>query len=444
MSESSLLAQAALEHGARAVHDWFSPAQRIALRYCWRAWRRPLGVIEPGKMYRGQVAPPGRWGIWLFRAGRGSGKTRTGAEWIREEALKYPGIRCAMVGETADEARKVMLNGESGLLNCFAPWEGARFHFTDQMISLPNESLIFLMSSEKPEKFRGPQFHRIWLDELPKWKRVGDTWNQIKFCNRLPIPGDRPRMMISTTPRPSQLLKSIANRSDTVITIGSTYDNAANLDDSFLEEMRALEGTSFGRQEIFGEQFDEASGAIFKLAWIETHRTNTRPPMVRIVVAVDPTSSRKKNSDLAGIVVAGLADNGRVYVLQDASMRSSPEKWGRRAIEMFHRWGADCVVCETTMGGELVPTTLRLIDPNVPVKIKGGNRNKVSRAEPVAVCYEQGKVSHLGLFSELEDEMVNYVLGSSESPDRMDAMVYAVSELLGLGTESDGAAYYGG
>lgn len=439
MSRQSLLTIAALRYGPRFVHDAFTPEQREALRYYWPAYRRPLGVIEPGKIFSGQEEPPGNWAVWLISAGRGYGKTRSGAEWLREKASKYPNTRWAMVGETSDEARKVMMFGPSGLYNCFAPWEGAHWNFTDQCLTLRNGSMIFLYSAEKPEKFRGPQFHGAWLDEFPKWKRLHEAWDQLNMGVRLPLPGDRPRILISTTPRPSRLLKDIRARKDTVITIGSTYENSANLDRSFLDKMSIYRGTALGRQEIDGHQFDEAAGAMFRLQWIDQYRVEQKPPMARIVVAVDPTSSAKKRSDLCGLVVCGLGEDGRGYVLEDASMRASPERWGRRAVELYNKWGADCVVAETNMGGTLIETVLRLVDPDIPVKTNGSNRNKVSRAEPVAALYEQGKVSHVGMFKELEDEMVNYVLGSSESPDRMDAMVFAITELMLA--HDEGAAY---
>ena len=356
--------------------------------------------------------------------------TRLGAEWIRERAMRFPGTRWAIVGETNDEARKVMLKGESGLLSVCAPWERPHFNFTDQSLEFSNGSTVYLYSAEKPEKFRGPQFHGAWLDEFPKWRRMRDAWDHIRFGVRLPLRGDRPRVVITTTPRPNKLLKEIRERASTVVTEGSTYENQANLDQSFLDELANWKDSKLGQQEIFGRQFDEAPGAIFLARWIDEHRRAEAPRMRRIVVAVDPTSSDTDRSDETGIVVCGLGDDGRGYVLHDASIRATPDRWARRAVEAYRHWGADCIVAETTMGGDLVPSMIKLVDPLIPVKIKGGNRGKVSRAEPVAALYEQGKISHVGGFDDLENQMTNYTLGARESPDRMDAMVYAISELM--------------
>jgi phage terminase large subunit-like protein len=428
-ARESLIASALGLLTPREIHDALSPRERLALRYCWPAHRRPLFRRDDGT-WGGQAAPPGQWVVWLVSAGRGFGKTRLGAEWIRDRAMRFPGTRWAIVGETADEARKVMLKGESGLLSVCAPWEKPHFNFTDQSLEFPNGSSVYLYSAEKPEKFRGPQFHGAWLDEFPKWRRMREAWDHIRFGVRLPLRGDRPRVVITTTPRPNKLLREIRARASTVITTGSTYENQANLDQSFLDELENWKGSKLGQQEIYGIQYDEAPGAIFLASWIEKARVKEAPRMRRIVVAVDPTSSDTDRSDETGIVVAGLGEDGRGYVLEDASIRCTPDRWARRAVDAYKHWGADCIVAETTMGGDLVPSMIKLVDSRVPVKIKGGNRGKVSRAEPVAALYEQGKVSHVNGFDELENQMVNYVLGARESPDRMDAMVYAVSELL--------------
>ena len=428
-ARESLIASALDLLTPREIHDALGPRERLALRYCWPAHRRPLFRRDDGT-WGGQAAPPGQWVVWLVSAGRGFGKTRLGAEWIRDRAMRFPGTRWAIVGETADEARKVMLKGESGLLSVCAPWERPHFNFTDQSLEFPNGSSVYLYSAEKPEKFRGPQFHGAWLDEFPKWRRMREAWDHIRFGVRLPLRGDRPRVVITTTPRPNKLLREIRARASTVITTGSTYENQANLDQSFLDELENWKNSKLGQQEIYGKQFDEAPGAIFLASWIEKARVKEAPRMRRIVVAVDPTSSDTDRSDETGIVVAGLGEDGRGYVLEDASIRCTPDRWARRAVEVYKRWGADTIVAETTMGGDLVPSMIKLVDSRIPVKIKGGNRGKVSRAEPVAALYEQGKVSHVGGFDELENQMVNYVLGARESPDRMDAMVYAISELM--------------
>jgi predicted phage terminase large subunit-like protein len=422
--------------GARQLHDSLTPDQRLALRYCWQAHARPLERLPNGE-YIGQLPPPGDWITWLVNAGRGFGKTRIGAEWVRSIAKANPGCRIAIVGATADETRKVMYRGDSGIERCCPPWEQPHFNVTDQCLEWRNGSVAYLYSADKPDLFRGPQHHFAWADEMAKWRRLQDAWDNLTMGLRL---GPLPRMLVTTTPRPLALLRELRKRPSTVVTTGSMFDNVANLPASFIADMKArYSGTALGEQELYGEMFEQAPGALWSLAWIDKPRvrrpaaaplTWTPVKMRRLVVGVDPAETSKDESDETGIVVAGLGEDGRGYILEDASDKLSPDQWARKVIAVYRKWQADLIVAETTKGGELVTSVLRLVDSNVPILEKGGNRGKVVRAEPVAALYEQGKISHVGLFSELERQMCCYVLGDKESPDHMDAAVHALAELM--------------
>jgi phage terminase large subunit-like protein len=382
---------------------------------------------------RNEQFEPGHddWRLWLVLGGRGSGKSRTGAEWIKRRIryANYP-LRVALVGPSLQETRAVMVEGESGLLSVHAyDEERPAFLPSRREIIFANGTIAQLFSADSPDSLRGPQFHLAWCDELAKWRYAEEAWNMLQFALRL---GERPQQTVTTTPRPLRLLKSLMQDSQTVLTRSRTLDNAGPLSQSFLSELHRLyEGTRLARQELDGEIVDDDPNALFQRDMIERHRVRAAPPLSRIVVAVDPPVSASKRSDACGIVCAGLAEDRRAYVLDDQTTQGqSPTHWARKAIALYHARQADAIIAEVNQGGNLVTEVLRNIDPSVPVRPVRANRGKFLRAEPVAALYEQGRVSHVGAFADLEDEMCSLALDGEGSPDRLDALVWALTELL--------------
>ena len=371
--------------------------------------------------------------------GRGAGKTRAGAEWVRGLVLgphddgEAPAGRIALIGETLADVRDVMVHGPSGLLSL--DWgRGAhpRWIGSKRRLELPNGALAFAFSSEDPESLRGPQFEIAWCDELAKWRYAEATWDMLQFGLRL---GSRPRQVVTTTPRPIPLVKRLIEDNDTVTTRAKTIDNERNLAPAFLTKVVArYQGTRLGRQELDAELIDERADALWHRAAIEACRVTAAPELRRIVVAVDPPASSGEGSDACGIVAAGLGPDGNGYVLVDATAeRLSPARWAKRAVDLFHRLEADRIVAEVNQGGEMVEAVIRQADKDVPVETVRASRGKYLRAEPVAALYEQGRVKHVGAFPELEDEMCDFALGglsSGRSPDRLDALVWALSALM--------------
>lgn len=384
-----------------------------------------------------QVAPSGDWNTWLFLAGRGAGKTRSGAEWVRDQ-VKDGAERIALIAPTAADARDVMVEGTSGILS--VSWQHDRDR-TGKQIGLPsyepskrrltwgNGAQATLFSAEEPERLRGPQHDRLWADELAAWKDAQDAWDMAMFGLRI---GDRPRAMVSTTPKPIPLLRALLRDPTTVITRAATHANRANLAGAFLTQIVAkYEGTRLGRQELAGELLEEAEGALWNRAMIERARHGETPALKRIVVAVDPAVTAKAESNLTGIVAAGLGQDGRGYVLADASGRYSPNQWATKAVALFDSLKADRIVAEGNQGGDMVRQTLQSVRPNIPVTIVHASRGKQARAEPIAALYEQHKVGHCGVFPELEDQMCTWEpLGDEPSPDRIDALVWALTDLF--------------
>lgn len=391
-----------------------------------------------------QVAPPDRkddgtlWQIWLILAGRGFGKTRTGAEWIREQ-IKAGAGRVHLVAPTASDARDVMVEGESGLLAVC--WAGDRAANGDMLgrpsyepskrrLTWANGAIATLFSAEEPERLRGPQAEVMWADELAAWKYMRETWDMAMFGLRL---GDRPRVCITTTPKPVSLLRELIKDKRTVVTRGSTFDNAANLAPTFLQSVRdKYEGTRLGRQELHAELLEESEGALWTRDMIEQARLSGAPPAFkRVVVAIDPAVTAKAESNLTGIVVAGLGVDGRGYVLADVTGRYSPDGWAKAALRAFDHWNADRIVAEGNQGGDLVRHTIHTERRTAPVTIVHAKQGKNARAEPVQALYEQGRISHAGQFAELEDQMCTWEpLGDMPSPDRLDAMVWALTSLM--------------
>ncbi len=385
---------------------------------------------------RDQLQPPGDWTTWLMLGGRGAGKTRAGAEWVRALALGLPPFaapvgRIALVGETLGDVRAVMVEGVSGLLGLHGT-EPPRWSGVKRQLVWSNGSVAQAFSSEDPESLRGPQFSAAWCDELAKWKHAEATWDMLQFGLRL---GDRPRQMVTTTPRPIPLLKRILADAGTVVTRATTFDNRGQLAAAFFEKVVArYRGTRLGRQELDAELIEERADALWRRDWIEACRIAAAPQLVRIIVAVDPPASSGEGADACGIVAAGI-DAGRTgYVLCDATAeRLTPARWAKRVVDLYHRLEADRIVAEVNQGGDMVEAIIRQQDASVPVEKVWANRGKLLRAEPVAALYEQGRVRHVGAFPALEDEMCDFSLGglsSGRSPDRLDALVWALSALL--------------
>ena len=390
-----------------------------------------------------QLPPEGAWKSWVIMGGRGAGKTRAGAEWVRAEVEGAgpldPGRskQVALVGETIDQAREVMVFGESGILACSPPdrkpeWEAGR-----KRLVWPNGAVAQVFSAHDPDSLRGPQFDAAWVDELAKWKKAGDAWDMLQFALRL---GPNPRQVVTTTPQNVAVLKAILKNPSTVVTHAPTEANRAYLAASFLDEVKArYAGTRHGQQELEGLLLEDVEGALWTSAQLDAGRVDALPKFSRIVVAVDPPVTGTKTSDACGIVVVGAVTEGppqnwRAVVLEDASVQgASPEQWARAAIAAMDRHKADRLVAEVNQGGALVERVIRGIDAVVPYRGVHASKNKHTRAEPVAALYEQGRVQHVRGLGKLEDQMCQMsVMGymGKGSPDRVDALVWALTDLI--------------
>lgn len=378
----------------------------------WRFWARPE-----------QLPPEGDWRIWLFLAGRGAGKTRSGAEWIadgvRRKNMRYIGLLAA----TQADARSVMVEGESGLL---AVVPTAKYEPANRRILFPGGAMARLISADDPNDVRGFQFDAVWADEFCKWREPQAALDMVLMALRL---GGTPRLMMTTTPRAIKPLHDLLNMPDVAVTRCATVANAANLSPTFLSGLSLrFSGTRLGRQELDGELISDNADALWKREWIERTRLRKIPSLVRVVVAVDPPASIA--GDECGIVAAGLGEDGDAYVLADRSAAGlSPAGWAERVVRAYEAFAADSIVAEANQGGEMVRQVLLSALPNAPVKLVHATRSKQTRAVPAAMLYEQGRVHHVGAFAELEDQMCQYD-GGGQSPDRMDALVWGLADLF--------------
>ncbi len=407
------------------VLDALSPREALALLHDWRFWARP-----------NQLPPSGPWRVWLLLAGRGFGKTRAGAELVRSSVAERRARRLALVAPTAADARDIMVEGESGILAISPHWDRPRYEPSRRRLTWHNGATATFYSADEPERLRGPQHDTAWCDELTSW-RYPEARDMLMFGLRL---GDDPRVVVTTTPRPTPLLRALLKDPAVAVTRGTTYQNRANLAPDFLDQIvRKYEGTRLGRQEIEAEILDELPGGLWSRGLIEAARVRSAPPLSRIVVAIDPAATCGEMADETGIIVAGRDSVGHGWVLSDLSGRYRPIEWANAAIAAYHTHHADRIVAEVNNGGEMVETTIRMIDPNVPFTSVRASRGKVTRAEPIAALYEQGKVHHLGAFPKLEDQMCTLTrrtessvggTGARYSPDRVDALVWALTELL--------------
>jgi len=436
--------------------------EALALKHDWKWWARP-----------DQLAPQGSWSTWLAQCGRGWGKTRCGAEWINEQA-RTPGLRIALIGRTTADVRDVMIRGESGILAVAHPNHRPIYQPSKRLLTWPNGTIAMTYSAEKPDMLRGPQHHKAWADELAAWKYV-DTWNQLQYGLRL---GENPQSIVTTTPRPTALVRSLAADPSTHVTRGSTYDNKANLARKFLQEIaKQFEGTRMGRQELYGDLLTDTPGALWTYANLDHYRvrpvliddptgyegkrlTTQLPHLVRIVVAVDPNvaadtkefekqtragkgaDGKERRGDECGIVVVGLGADGHAYVLQDSTTSAGPAEWAQIVVRLYDQYKANSIVAEANNGGDLIRTTIeafcrdrkdrdgrRLMMP--AIRLVHASKGKRARAEPIATHYEAGRVHHVGTFAELEDEMCTWDATTAvKSPNRIDALVWGATELL--------------
>ena len=379
-----------------------------------------------------QVPPEGIWRVWLLLAGRGFGKTRTGGELVRSMVETGRAGRIALVAPTAADARDVMVEGESGLLALAPSSDRPRYEPSKRRLSWQNGAIATTYSADEPERLRGPQHDFAWCDELAAW-RYPQAWDMLMLGLRL---GEDPRAVITTTPRPTKLIRALVADQTVILTCGSTAENEANLAPAFLSQIIGrYAGTRLGRQELDAEILEDAPGALWNHGLIEAGRVTGAPDLVRIVVAIDPAASSAEHADETGIVVAGKDIAGNGYILADVSGHYSPHEWARAAIAAYRAHGADRVVGEVNNGGDMVEATLRMIDPSVAFTAVRAARGKTARAEPVAALYEQGRVHHVGALPALEDQMCAFVVDFDRahagfSPDRVDALVWALSELL--------------
>lgn len=378
----------------------------------------------------------GPWTTWLLLGGRGAGKTRAGAEWVRALAGAPRGEnekmrRIALIGETEHDVREVMIEGVSGLLAVHARDARPQYLPSRRRVEWKNGAVAQAFSAEDPESLRGPQFSAAWADELAKWRHAEATFDMLQFGLRL---GERPRQAITTTPRPIPLLKRLIADPATALTRAATRDNAYNLAPAFLDNVVArYAGTRLGRQELDGEIIEERADALWSRALIERCRADAPPGLQRIVVAVDPPVSAGRGADACGLVAAGRAGDGTVYVIADETASGlSPAAWAAKAIALWRRLDADALVVEVNQGGDMVRAVIAEADAFVPVIAVRASRGKWLRAEPVSALYEQGRVKHAGVFPALEDEMCDFGLdglSAGRSPDRLDALVWAVTAL---------------
>jgi len=414
----------ALELKARAVKA--EAAQKELAKSRYRQNARPQ-----------QLPPEGDWRIWLILSGRGWGKTFTGAGWIIEKAMSQPGIECAVVAPTFTDVRRTCVEGPSGIIKSLPSGALEQYNRSNGQITLTNGSKIHMVSADEPDRARGLNLSYAWLDEFASW-RYEETWTA-GLAPALRI--GNPQTIITTTPRPTKLLREFMSRTDgsVVVTRGSTFDNAANLSQAALEELKSrYEGTRLGRQELYGELLLDTPGALWRLSDIDETRVDEAPELVRIVVAIDPAVTSGEESDETGIVVVGKGADGRGYVLADRSCRDTPSGWAHRAVQAFHDFNADRIVAEKNQGGDMVEQTIRSVLPTAPYKGITAKQGKRLRAEPIAALYEQGRISHVGAFDLLEDQMTTWLPDSGLSPDRLDALVHGLTELgLAAGSSAD-------
>ena len=418
-----------------------TPEQATELRRSWKWTARPE-----------QIQPTGNWKHWLILSGRGWGKTRTAAEFIVEEVLRGRATRIALVGRTAADVRDVMVQGSSGILKVAelrglkAKYEPSKrlitFTFTIDGKKFTAEAHTY--SAEEPSLLRGPDHDLYWCDELAAWpmsktnNKAHEAWDNLMMGLRI---GTKPRGIVTTTPRPVSLVRQIRADNSTITTVGSTFENASNLSSDFIQEIRTkYEGTRVGRQELYGEILEDVEGALWTISTIDDARVQEHPQLSRVVVAIDPAVSTNDSSDFTAITVAGLGIDGDFYVLHSEALKTSPNVWANRALDVFDQYQADKIIAERNNGGDLVEHTIRTVRRTAAMKTIHASRGKQVRAEPIAALYEQGKVHHVGIHQQLEDQLITFPV-ANDHDDLVDSLVYSLTE-LDPSTKKAGAKVY--
>lgn len=418
----------------KKLFEQLGPAKTEELKHDWNFWARD-----------NQLEPEGDWRTWFLNCGRGFGKTRTGVEWVREQ-VKLGRKRIAAVAATNSDIERVMVKGESGFLNvCWKgdkTYRGGKMGFpewspTKRTLTWENGAKVEFYSAEEPERLRGPQFEIAWCDELAAWNKAEETWSMLQFCLRL---GKQPRVVVTTTPKSTSLVRRLLKEPSTTITTGSTFDNSANLAKTYLQAVsEQYEGTRLGRQELYAEVLTENEGALWTADMIDRCQISRvdLPELARVVVSVDPAVTSNVESDMTGMIVAGIDINGKGYVLGDYTFKGSPEQWATKAVDLYYKHGASRIVYESNQGKDLIPSLFKTIDPNLPLRGVHASTAKIARAEPISALYEQNKVFHVrdpedgATLVDLETQMTTYEpLGRQKSPDRYDALVWALTDLM--------------
>jgi phage terminase large subunit-like protein len=421
-SQAGLLASLSVEEQAKLLSET-PPAVIAALNYSWEFWARPE-----------QLLPAGAWTFWLILAGRGFGKTRTGAETVREWAKTNRFVN--LIGATRDDARDIMIEGESGILEICPADERPVYKKHESKLVWPSGCTSLVFTADEPERLRGKQHEKLWADEMAAW-RYPEAWDQAMFGLRL---GDRPQAVITTTPRPTNAVKALLHDPHTHVTRGRTYDNRENLAPEFFSKLiTKYEGTRLGRQELDAELLLDMPGALWQREAIDSLRVpaDDKLRLERIVIAIDPAISSQENSNETGIVAVGKGPDGHGYTLEDASGIYTPQEWARAAAALYRKYDADAVVAEANQGGEMVEAVIRTVLPQARVRLVKASRGKFTRAEPVAALYEQKRVHHVGRLDRLEDQMCEFTPDFDRkmqgySPDRVDALVWGFTELFPL------------
>ena len=382
--------------------------------------------VEAGGARDNQKPPAWDWRTWVLCAGRGFGKTRTGAEWVNWIATTGQARRIGLIGATSADVRDVMIEGESGIMAIAADADRPLYEPSKRRLTWPNGAIATAYSADQPDRLRGPQHDALWADELCAWRYPDDTWSMAMFGLRL---GRDPKVVVTTTPRPIPLFKSLLKDSKAHVTTGSTYENIANLAPAFVDEIiKRYEGTRLGDQELDAKILEDAEGALWKRDILDKNRVMQVPDLVKIFVSVDPKVDAQADSE-TGIIVVGLGRDRHGYLLDDASLNSTPEGWARQVVAAYHRHEANALVVEINQGGDMVTYTINTIQGGIPIRKVRASRSKATRAEPVAALYEQGRIHHVGTFGVLEDQLCSWVLGD-KSPDRLDALVWGFTELM--------------
>lgn len=386
------------------------------LLYDWKVWARPK-----------QLEPSGNWLTWMILTGRGWGKTRTGAEWVIGKARKNA-KHIALIGKTKADVRDTMIElGPASIMKISHPKFRPEYEPSKRRLTWPNDCIATIYSGDEPDQVRGPSHDFSWIDELAKFQYPDDIWSNLMFGLR---EGEDMRILVTTTPRPIKIIKNLVKDLDTITITGNTYENKDNLPEKYFDKVIApYVGTRLGQQEIEGKILEDNPNALWNRKMIDDNRVNKHPTLIRIVIGVDPEASDTETSAETGIIAAGIDNNGHGYILADSTIKGSPDQWGNEAVTAYYKNRADRIIGEINQGGDMVEYVIRSVDENVSYKSVRATKGKYIRAEPVSALYEQGKIHHVGNFSDLEDQLCEWVPGE-KSPDRMDALVWAITELM--------------